>query len=246
MSPRTFLALDLDAPLMAMGGPRLDGRPQGYRIPTKAMITGLVANAAGVDRTDIGYLQALQDGLGMACAVLRPGEEMVDYQTADLTTPHMGGVDNRSWSPSGKVFRRAGGTETKSGRRQQWRPYVANAHVMVVLWQVGELPISLEAAAAALDEPARFLFLGRKCCPPGGPISMGLLEADTPAEALSQAAGTLRIAEFVLPLDVANPPTGNWSIERVSGERNWTVDRHTGTQLMARVAALPKTVEMVK
>lgn len=233
----SYLILDLDAPLIAMGGPRVDGRPQGYRIPTKAMVTGMIANAVGIDRTEVDYLQSLQDGLAMACAILRPGEEMVDYQTADLTTPHMGGPGNKSWTASGHVFKRAGGTDTLKGRRQQWRPYVADGHFMVALWEIGPLPLSLRDAANALDEPARFVFLGRKCCPPNGSVSMGVLEAESPVDALSKAAGTSRTAEFVVPFDHGNPPQGRWTPERVSGERDWTLDRHAGMQVMARISA---------
>ena len=58
---RSYLILELCAPLMSIGGPRIDGKPMGYPVPTKAMVTGLVANAAGVDRTEVAWLQAWQD-----------------------------------------------------------------------------------------------------------------------------------------------------------------------------------------
>ena len=152
----------------------------------------------------------------------------------------MGGARNASWSTSGEVFKRQGSSEALQSRRQQWKPYLADAHFLVALWEEGELPLTLAAAAAALDEPARFVFLGRKSCPPGCPLSRGIVAAGTPRDALVKAAEGRTVAEFSLPHEHGREIGAGGRAERVYGERDWRLDRHTGVQVMERVPG-PRT-----
>ena len=235
MSAARYLVLDLDAPLMSFGGPRIDGKASGYLLPSRAFVTGIIANACGWERSRVGDLQALQDGLEIACGVVRRGEMVVDYQTADLSKPHMGGPGNKTWTADGKRFAREGSPEALRGRRQQWRPYLANARILVAVWQVGFLPVTLTEAERALNEPCRFIYLGRNSCPPASDISLGLSDASSPQEAMAGKAGDAAIVEFSMPFHLADAPGADWTIERISGARNWRLDRHTGTQLVARM-----------
>jgi len=158
------LVLRLASPLIAFGGEAIDNLGVIRDFPALSMVTGLIANALGWDRSQAQEHNRLQARLRMGC-VLAPGAQRVqDFQTAQLAK------DDKGWTTWGVPEERAGGSGTYAGPHLRYRDYHADlcAWVALALHPADEAP-TLEHIAAALDKPARPLFIGRKpACPPTG------------------------------------------------------------------------------
>lgn len=66
MPDRRWLVLRLEAPLLAFGGVTIDHVGITRDFPAQSMLTGLLANALGWERTEWEKHQALQDRLVFA------------------------------------------------------------------------------------------------------------------------------------------------------------------------------------
>lgn len=183
-----FLLLRLEAPLMSFGGPMVDQIGRTRSFPGQAQITGLLGNALGYRHQDAGALERLQTRLRMAAALVEPGELLRDYHTVDLGRPHLVGT---GWTTRGVPEMRGGASSEGTHIRQRW--YLADALVLVaLLLEPAEESPGLDDLAAALDSPARPLFIGRKTCLPTAPLLLARTEA-------ASATGALRHAMTVLP-----------------------------------------------
>ena len=220
-----FLTLRFKGPLMALQGPRIDGEPQSLPIPTASLVTGLIGAALGISRGEHERLQAIQDAMTLACIVHEPGIEVTDYQIANLSKPNMIGP---MWSSGTTVIEREGSQIT--GLRQQWRPYLADADMTVVIGFATSVPVTVEDISQALEEPVRPLFLGRTSCPPEVRLVGEIIEADD----LAAAANTMtkkRRAKFVyLPTELVTSEWGDLPVS-IPGRRDWMSNRHSGADL---------------
>lgn len=208
--PSESLVLLLDAHLMSFSADAVDQhRPTG-RFPGLAQMTGLLANALGWVHSDVARLRRLQDRLSIASAVLRQGTPMRDFQTVALSRDHMVGT---GWTTRGVRHDRAGQAQTALGTHIRYRWYRAwdSLLVAVTLEDADEAP-TLADLDAAVEEPARPLFIGRKCCLPAMPIRVGRVAAGTLAEALALGARTLRTRsqEAGVGLDVPDQAEAEW------------------------------------
>ncbi|MCO6416036.1 type I-E CRISPR-associated protein Cas5/CasD [Siccirubricoccus sp. KC 17139] len=220
--PRHLL-LVLEGPLLAFGGEVVDARGVVGDFPTASLLIGLLANALGWRRGERERHARLQARLVFAARIDREGERITDFQTAQL------GKDDRGWTTSGTPEERAGGPGTYAAPHIRLRDYDADKRVTVALRldPAGEAP-DLEALAAALESPARPLFLGRKTCLPSRPLLGGLVEAEGLLAALASlppepAVGLWRI---LLP---ATEPTLLGDERRWAGDlRDWHSGVHGG------------------
>jgi len=220
--------------MMSFGGVRIDAMPDAYPVPTAAMVTGLFGNALGLTRGETDRLQALQDSLGIASAVVAPGVRVVDFQTADLSKPHMQGP---MWTASGRPFTREG-QNVASKKQLQWRPYLADADLHTLVWSRGPSPWTLDEIAAHLIEPVRPLFIGRASCPPVEQLFQGFVEAPDLETALAEAVGA-DAADLFLPME----ETGMGPDDRLAalyGRRNWRLNVHAGAEtILVRTRRAP-------
>jgi CRISPR system Cascade subunit CasD len=236
------LILRLDAPLMAFGGPIVDHHNVVQAFPGAAMLVGLIGNALGWHHRDAGRLQRLQDRLRFAAALERPGEAVVDFQTVDLGQRHLVGT---GWTTRGRREDRGKG-EATSGTHIRLRHYRADAVCRVALaLDPADEPPTLNAVAAALEEPARPLFLGRKTCLPATPLLAGRLTAPGLVEALASVC-TLpaktgpTLPEQQAPLDAQwpaeetphLPPDAPARLVPVVDRRDWRNQVHAGERLV--------------
>ena len=119
--------------------------------------------------------QALQDRLVFGAVQQRAPTRLTDYQTARLYQ------DDCSWSARGTPIGRLPSKSYREGGRRgrqlthrQWRDYLADLHTSLVLRLDPADPApTLDELAAALERPARPLFLGRKACLPAAPLFAG-------------------------------------------------------------------------
>jgi len=217
------LILRLDAPLMAFGGETIDSYGVIRAFPAKSMICGLIANALGFARHEGERLQSLQDRLVMGARLDEPGTRIRDFQTAKLE------ANDRGWTTRGRVEERAGGAGTYQGPHLRYRDYHADAGVTVALrLDPADAKPKLDTIAAALDEPARPLFLGRKPCLPSTRLAHGFVEADDIHGALEIAPATSEAQREPRAQWPAGEGPDGQNTHRICDERNWISGLHGG------------------
>jgi len=179
------LILRFDAPLISFGAPIVDSHGVIQPYPALSMMTGLIGNALGIDHRESGRLERLQERLRYASRRDRKGRQIQDYQTVDLGAPYMD--DKRAWTTRGQLETRKGGSAS-SGTHIRQRDYWADAvhTIACTLDPAAETP-TLEEVAAALREPTRPLFLGRKTCLPAGSLVVEERSASSLVDALRHA-----------------------------------------------------------
>lgn len=218
------LLMRLRSPLIAFGGEAIDNRGVIRDFPALSMVTGLLASALGWDRGDDLRHNRLQDRLVMGARLDSDGQRLQDFQTAQLE------ADDRGWTTRGIAEERAGGAGTYAGRHLRYRDYHADMDVLVALrLEPATEPPTLDDLAAALDRPARPLFVGRKNCLPTDRLFAGWAESTDILGALEQGVAPtpdgLRAqwpdGEGLLPGQMARPVD-------VCDERNWTSGVHGG------------------
>jgi CRISPR system Cascade subunit CasD len=222
------LILRLDAPLLSFGGVTVDNYGVTRDFPGRSLLTGLLANAMGYEHGESERLEALQRRIvyGVRCDV--PGRRLRDFQTVDLAQPFL----QAGWTTWGRVQGRAGARETREGTHIRYRDYIANAAYTVVLTLLPEPPPTLDAIAAALQTPARPLFIGRKPCLPALPIYAGQMTAESIREALCKAPLHPRAAgrkfRAWLPADGQAPQLAI----PITDDRDWHNQIHVGRRWM--------------
>lgn len=228
------LMLRLDAPLVSFGGPMIDQNGVVQTFPPLSMLTGILANALGWVHSDSSRLQSLQERIRYAARVDREGQHLVDYQTVDLGQPWMV-PEIAGWTTRGKIASRGGASGDVT--HQRWRHYRADSVHTVALTVVGGDAPSVDDLAIALTEPARPLFIGRKCCLPASRIFIDIVDAES-------LIGALAAIPRVLRAD-AGPLLATWwdgdddahandraHVVAVTDERDWRNQIHVGRRLM--------------
>lgn len=240
------LVLHLQAPLMSFGGAQVDQIGPTGEFPTLSQTTGLLANALGYTHGDTERLQALQDRLSVASALVCAGSELEDYQTVDLGQPHL---RNPAWTTRGRAEHRAGGPAAKYGTHIRYRRFRAGANVISALGLTTSASPTLGEISAALMTPARPLFIGRGPCVPSTPLLVGSIEdAVDLVDALRRAPAVFpeRWAEIgqgsdgdlelraEWPVDDRTGLLANASTHAVIDRRDWLNRLHSGERVVAR------------
>ena len=209
--------------MAAFGGEAVDARGVIRRFPARSMLTGLLGNALGWERSMRAELQRLQDRLIFGAADRsRPAtSRMTDYQTAQLNK------DDRAWTTSGQPVGRAGGPATYVGAHQRWRDYHADMRIEVVarLEPSKESP-TIKELAIALEQPARPLFIGRKSCLPSAPILAGYVAAPDARSALISLVPAHEEWQGTWP--ESEGVAGSDRLRSLTDERNWATGLHAG------------------
>lgn len=225
------LLLCLAGPMMAFGGPMVDQNGIVGDFPALAMLTGMLGNALGWHHRDFQKLQILQESLRFAALRDRRGEGIVDYQTVDLGQDFM---RDTGWTTRHAPESRGGGSST--GTHIRLRHYRVDARCYVALQLTDNEVTSIDSIEAALINPARPLFLGRKACLPSRPVLAGrfaglsLLEVLKKADELSKneflPSDRMR-AVLVGDLSLANQ-LSTYSESIVVDGRDWRHQQHLG------------------
>lgn len=218
------LLIRLQAPLIAFGGETIDNFGVIRDFPALSMMTGLMANALGWDRGDDTLHNRLQERMVMGARLDADGERLVDFQTAQLQ------ANDKGWTTRGVAEERAGGAGTYAGPHLRYRHYHADMNVLVALrLESADASPTLDELAAALDKPARPLFVGRKNCLPTGRLVAGWVEADNILEALQKAPRSfLSEVRAQWPDGEGCLPDQQDRTLDVCDERNWTSGVHGG------------------
>ena len=222
------LIINLEAPLMAFGGETIDNLGVIRPFPAVSMLTGLLANALGWRRVQRQRHQDLQDRIVMAARIEREpagGVRMTDFQTAQLA------ANDRGWTTRGAPAGRAGGAATYAGAHQRWRDYHADARLAVVLrLDPVEASPTIDALAAALDRPARPLYIGRKSCLPSARIFGGWVTDAPDARTALQLVVPRGESGLLAFWPAAEGTAGAARVLAVTDERNWASGLHGGAR----------------
>ena len=213
-----WLKLDLAAPLMAFGGVAIDQIGPVRDFPAASMLTGLFANALGLEWRNRQAHQDIQDRLIFAAAILREGVVITDIQNAQLEKT------DRGWTTWGEPEGRDGASYGAPHRRR--RDYLADAQTVVVARLAPGSPTT-EDIRQALLHPARPLFIGRKPCLPTRPILAGTIDAATAHGALTAALPGTTGLRACWPLNEG--PSGHRG-QDLPDLRNWISGFHAGTR----------------
>lgn len=212
----TYALILLKGPLMSFGGPLVSAKkePTG-NWPRLSMLTGLLGNALGLDRSETDRLHALQQSIEYAVREdVRP-ERLTDYQAVDLGSTIL---NETGWTTHHAPEERGGANST--GTEQRYRDYLSGGAYTISLassmLDVGEI-------RSALLYPARPLFIGRKSCLPSAPLYRGTMDAPSPLDALLSPE----------TFEGDPPPSCRaWHEheegDRVSDQRNWSTQMHVG------------------
>jgi CRISPR system Cascade subunit CasD len=228
------LLLRFDAPLISFGGPMVDQNGVVQLFPALSMLTGLLANALGWQHRDTERLSSLQERIRYAARIDRFGDALVDYQTVDLGMDWML-PEKAGWTTRGRIAERGGASGGVT--HQRYRHYRADSVHTVVLTLEGDVAPTLDELGAALAEPARPLFIGRKCCLPASPILLGMIDTPSLVSALVSLPRIDRCDKGLLRAtwwdgDDAAAATGTSHVVPVTDEREWRNQIHTGRRLM--------------
>jgi CRISPR system Cascade subunit CasD len=139
-------------------------------------------------------------------------------------------ANDKGWTTRGMPEERAGGAGSYAGPHLRYRHYHADMDVLVALrLQPADESPTLDDLAAAIDKPARPLFVGRKNCLPTDRLMAGWIDADGILNALQRAESI-----------AADPVRAQWPDGEgrlpdqhdrcldVCDERNWTSGVHGG------------------
>lgn len=177
------LLLRIDAPLVSFGAAAVDHWGVIREFPAQSMLTGMIGNALGFQHAQADELQRLQDRLHYAVRRDRLGTKLQDYQTVDLGQEFML-ADKVGWTTRGVRDKRKGGTSSK-GTHIRYRNYWADSVFTVGIGlDPADVSPTLDDIEKALIEPARPLFVGRKCCIPATPLVQGRANAASVLDAL--------------------------------------------------------------
>jgi CRISPR system Cascade subunit CasD len=196
-----FIGLTLYAPLASFGAIAVGERRESWSRPAKSAVLGIVAAALGLDRVDESGQAALVAGYGYAVRSDRPGTPLADYHTVQVPPRKRGFPTRRDELASERL-------ETILSRRD----YRIEALHTVLLWARDTAPTSVEAIAAALGRPHFLLYLGRKACPFGLPLTPRLVEGATVIGAFDAYDGLMTLAERSLRDSLGLMPDENGSI----------------------------------
>ncbi|NYH79035.1 CRISPR system Cascade subunit CasD [Actinopolyspora biskrensis] len=158
----TVVALRLAGPLQAWGSRSRFVRRETEKAPTKSGVIGMVAAAKGIRRAD--PLEGLPE-LRFGVRVDQPGQLVRDFQTAQRPKKEKDGTTSWSSLPLSQRY------------------YVSDAVFLAVLEGDREL---VEGVDEAVRSPEFPLYLGRRSCPPAGPVALGVFDSG-----LEEALATL-------------------------------------------------------
>lgn len=175
--------------------------------------------------------QALQDRLVFGAVQQRAPTRLTEYQTARLQQ------GDCSWSTRGAPIGRLpspsyreGGSRGRQLTHQQWRDYLADLHTSLVLWlDPADAAPTLDELAAALERPARPLFVGRKACLPAAPLFAGWVTAPD-ARAALRAVLPVEAGEQRAVWPAAEGTEASSRTIDMTDDRNWISGLHGGAR----------------
>lgn len=215
---------------MAFGGVAIDHVGPVRDYPAASMLTGLIGNALGWHWRDSAAHGALQERIVFGARVERPERNalITDSQNVQLAK------SDKGWTTSGALEGRDGASYGAPHRR--FRDYHADLSLRLVLrLQPAEAAPTLEEVSAALDKPARPLYLGRKPCLPSCPLLSSGADRWVVGRSVHDALSAIPGPSASLPATwpVGEGPDAGEDADRITDLadlRNWRSGFHAGSR----------------
>ena len=162
---KEYLVFQLAGTMGSWGGIACGERRQSYTHPTKSAIIGLIASAFGIERAD-SRLQELNDHLQVAIHVLRCEHYLSDFHTIQVPDDLKKLKKQKWWTRKDELD---GDTNTVLSTREYWQDLYYR--IAITIDDTTPDWCLLEKIKSRLREPIFHLYLGRKSCPLGLPLS---------------------------------------------------------------------------
>ena len=237
---KRWLVIRFEAPLVAFGGVAIDQIGPVRDFPAASMLTGLIGNALGWHWSDGAAHQAMQDRMIFGARMERPKSVLLtDSQNVRLAK------SDKGWTTRGAPEGRDGASYDAPHRR--FRDYHTDLSLRVVLrLQPADTVPTLDAIAAALDRPARPLYLGRKPCLPScsllAPGADRWVVGGSAQEALCAIPGPPTPLPATWP--IGEGPESGQGVDRITDLadlRNWRSGLHAGSRRVVEGRITPAT-----
>ena len=173
-----FLVFQLYGALASWGDIAVGEHRPSLGHPTKSAITGLLAAALGIERSDEDTQTQLSQNYSVAVCVRASGELLRDYHTVQV--------------PGGKRLYATRQDELLRDKLNlktilSQRDYRTDALYQVAVWRNNDnAPFSLEELQQQLQQPRFCLYLGRKSCPLSLPLQPLIYKVMTLKQAFDQ------------------------------------------------------------
>lgn len=174
----SFLVFQLRAPLASFGSSGTELRLSDSK-PRRSAITGLLAAALGIERTEPARFTELVSRICMAVCVLKEPRKFQDLHT--VQAPVYRNAASRA-AQLRAIFR----ATSYKGTMVTYREYLQDGHWVIVLHGAAEV---LDTWRVALEEPQFTLYLGRKSCVLSAFTAPAVIEAATAEAAVLAWAG---------------------------------------------------------
>jgi CRISPR system Cascade subunit CasD len=195
----SYITLRIASPMASLRGAVVGNNVAAQPIPSPSMLVGLLGASLGIDRREGERLNRIQDSIEIGWLMHREPTIITDYQTADITSPHMTATkESPMWAHDGKrlwTFVRGGGD---SERKVALRDITCDVDLTaVVQWTLSDP--SADEVLAALRRPKMMLYIGSRWALPAHPVAGRVLEARTMKAALREAQGDLPVVRAYIP-----------------------------------------------
>ena len=221
-----WIHLRLAAPFMAFGGVAIDQVGPTREFPSASALTGLLANALGLQREDRVTHQHLQDRLIFGALSIVPDGRNAPLVVTDTQNAKLEKSDT-GWTTRGVPDERDGHPDTHKSPHRRRRDYLADHETRVVLRLAPGNGPKLDDLVRALDRPARPLFIGRKPCLPASRLLIGNVQGPTAYAALRN----LDIGGRAIWPDEGDGSEGAMRHD-IADLRNWHSGLHAGSRIV--------------
>lgn len=172
---KEYLVFRLYGPMASWGVPAVGGDRATAIAPTRSALLGLLGAALGITRDNEAKLEALQQSVSFGVKQCVPSSILRDYHTAQVPSEKRGVFH---------LTRKSELSEAKLNTVLSSRDYRCDGVWIIAVWLRAKSQVTLSAIKDALEKPAFPLYLGRKSCPLGLPLSPKTFETVTLQQAL--------------------------------------------------------------
>lgn len=172
-----YLVFRLYGAMASWGEAAVGGDRPSATHPGRSAITGLLAAALGIKRSEQERLNALYQSVQFAVKEYSAGILLRDYHTAQVPS-----VDKKRQHRNRKSELSAPGYKLNTVLSS--RDYRAGGVWVVAIWLTDSATITLPELESALRKPRFTLYLGRKSCPLSAPLNPEIHKTDSLQKAL--------------------------------------------------------------
>lgn len=165
---RDYLIFQLYGAMAAWGEIAVGESRHSALYPSKSALTGLIAAALGIKRSEENRQIELTQSLQFGIEVLSGGSILRDYHTTQVP----GQERKRVFHTREQEINHSAKLNTILSTRD----YRADAYALVAVSVTKDSPYNLQQIKAALLMPHYVLYLGRKSCPLAAPLDPQLFE----------------------------------------------------------------------